>query len=85
MIYICFAIIKPPALLPWCVPVGNYSRVIGIALLVGWALVVLYFGVFGQQLDAPSWLAFNYQMVALSGLLLVLQPTPGRSSRTVPN
>src|SRR5262245_39187753 len=38
LIYICFAIIKPPALWPWCVPVGNYSRVIGIALLVGWAL-----------------------------------------------
>jgi hypothetical protein len=38
LIYICFAIVKPPALWPWCVPVGNYSRVIGIALLVGWAL-----------------------------------------------
>ena len=38
LIYICFAIIKPPALWPWCVPVGNYSRVIGIAFLVGWAI-----------------------------------------------
>jgi len=38
LIYICFAIIKPPALWPWCVPVGNYSRIIGVALLVGWAL-----------------------------------------------
>jgi putative inorganic carbon (hco3(-)) transporter len=38
LIYICFAIIKPPALWPWCVPVGNYSRVIGMALLVGWAM-----------------------------------------------
>jgi putative inorganic carbon (hco3(-)) transporter len=38
LVYICFAIVKPPALWPWCVPVGNYSRVIGVALLVGWAL-----------------------------------------------
>jgi probable O-glycosylation ligase (exosortase A-associated) len=38
LIYICFAIVKPPALWPWCVPIGNYSRVIGIALLAGWAI-----------------------------------------------
>jgi len=38
LIYICFAIIKPPALWSWAVPPGNYSRIIGIALLVGWAL-----------------------------------------------
>lgn len=38
LIYICFAIIRPPALWHWSVPVGNYSRVIGIAFLVGWAV-----------------------------------------------
>ncbi len=38
MIYICFAILKPPVLWPWAVPAGNYSRVIGIAFLIGWAI-----------------------------------------------
>jgi probable O-glycosylation ligase (exosortase A-associated) len=38
LIYICFAIVRPPALWHWSVPVANYSRVIGIALLLGWAI-----------------------------------------------
>jgi putative inorganic carbon (HCO3(-)) transporter len=38
LIYICFAIIKPPALWPWAVPADNYSRIIGVAFLVGWAI-----------------------------------------------
>lgn len=37
LIYICFAIIKPESLWHWSVPAGNYSRIIAIALLVGWA------------------------------------------------
>lgn len=36
LIYICFAIIKPTSLWYWSVPQGNYSRIIAIALLVGW-------------------------------------------------
>jgi O-antigen ligase len=38
LIYICFAILKPPALWPWAVPPGNYSRIIGVAFLIGWAM-----------------------------------------------
>lgn len=38
LIYICFAIIKPDALWFFSVPAGNYSRIIAIALLVGWGL-----------------------------------------------
>lgn len=38
LIYVCFAIIKPESLWSWSVPPGNYSRIIAIALLVGWAL-----------------------------------------------
>lgn len=38
LIYISFAILKPESLWPWSVPVWNYSRVVGIALLVGWAV-----------------------------------------------
>ena len=38
LIYICFAIIKPESLWYWSVPAGNYSRIVALALLVGWAL-----------------------------------------------
>ena len=39
LIYICFAIMRPDALWHWSVPAGgNYSRIIAIALLVGWAV-----------------------------------------------
>jgi probable O-glycosylation ligase (exosortase A-associated) len=38
LIYVCFSIIKPESLWFWSVPAGNYSRIVAIALLVGWAL-----------------------------------------------
>lgn len=38
LVYISFAILKPDALWPWAVPSGNYSRIVAIGLLVGWAL-----------------------------------------------
>jgi O-antigen ligase len=38
LIYICFAIIRPESLWHWSVPAGNYSRIIGVALLAGWAI-----------------------------------------------
>jgi len=38
LIYICFAISKPEVMWPWSVPVGNYSRIVAISLLLGWVL-----------------------------------------------
>jgi probable O-glycosylation ligase (exosortase A-associated) len=38
LIYVCFAIIRPESMWYWAVPQGNYSRVVAIGLLVGWAL-----------------------------------------------
>jgi probable O-glycosylation ligase (exosortase A-associated) len=38
LIYICFAILRPESLWHWAVPPGNYSRIVAIALLAGWAL-----------------------------------------------
>src|SRR5213595_1334522 len=38
LIYICFSIIRPESLWHWSVPRGNYSRIVAIALLIGWAL-----------------------------------------------
>ena len=38
LVYVCFAIIKPEVMWFWSVPPGNYSRIIAISLLIGWAL-----------------------------------------------
>ena len=38
LIYICFAIVRPESLWHWSVPAGNYSRIIALSLLVGWAV-----------------------------------------------
>jgi probable O-glycosylation ligase (exosortase A-associated) len=38
LIYVCFAIIKPQDMWSWSVPQGNYSRIVAVALLVGWGL-----------------------------------------------
>jgi probable O-glycosylation ligase (exosortase A-associated) len=36
--YVCFAVIRPASLWHWSVPQdGNFSRLLGIAMLVGWA------------------------------------------------
>src|SRR5687768_1348935 len=36
--YVAFAILRPASLWHWSVPPGNYSRIVAVALLVGWAL-----------------------------------------------
>jgi probable O-glycosylation ligase (exosortase A-associated) len=38
LIYVCFAIIRPQHLWYWSVPEGNYSKIVAIALLIGWAI-----------------------------------------------
>jgi probable O-glycosylation ligase (exosortase A-associated) len=38
LVYVCFAIIRPESLWHWSVGPGNYSRIIAIALLIGWAI-----------------------------------------------
>lgn len=38
LIYICFATVRPDSLWFWSVPVGNYSRIVAMGLLVGWGL-----------------------------------------------
>ncbi|MCI0743379.1 MAG: O-antigen ligase family protein [Gemmataceae bacterium] len=38
LVYVCFAIIRPESLWHWSVPPGNYSRIVAIALLLGWAI-----------------------------------------------
>lgn len=38
LIYVAFAILRPQSLWHWSVPEGNYSRVVAIGLLIGWAL-----------------------------------------------
>src|SRR5205823_14471517 len=36
LVYVCFAIVRPDKMWFWSVPEGNYSRIVGIALLLGW-------------------------------------------------
>lgn len=38
LVYISFAILRPESLWPWSVPPGNYSRIVAIAMLIGWAM-----------------------------------------------
>lgn len=38
LVYTCFAIIRPEYMWFWSVPQGNYSRIVAIGLLIGWAL-----------------------------------------------
>jgi probable O-glycosylation ligase (exosortase A-associated) len=37
LIYICFAVINPESMWYWSIPQGNYSRIVAIGLLLGWA------------------------------------------------
>ncbi len=69
LIYICFAIIRPTSLWHWSVPSdGSYSRIVAIALLVGWlmnglgewrlgkgaAMVVAFLGFFGWAIVSAT-------------------------------
>jgi probable O-glycosylation ligase (exosortase A-associated) len=36
LVYVCFAIVKPESMWYWSVPEGNYSRIVAVALLIGW-------------------------------------------------
>jgi probable O-glycosylation ligase (exosortase A-associated) len=38
LIYVCFSIIRPESLWHWSVPAGNYSRIVALGLLGGWAI-----------------------------------------------
>jgi putative inorganic carbon (HCO3(-)) transporter len=38
LIYVCFSIVQPESMWYWSVPAGNYSRIVALALLIGWAL-----------------------------------------------
>lgn len=53
----------------------------GQLLLTVLVMAAAYFVVRQVAPDAQRWLLFNYLVVALCGLLLVLQPVPGRNER----
>src|SRR4051794_12653214 len=37
LIYLTFAILRPEYLWPWAIAPGNYSRIVAVALLIGWS------------------------------------------------
>ena len=52
----------------------------GQLLLIVLAMALAFFAVRYWQPDAARWLLFNYMVLALCGLVLVLQPLPGQRS-----
>jgi hypothetical protein len=52
----------------------------GQLLLIVLVMAVAFFAVRHWQPDAERWLQFNYLVLALCGLVLVLQPLPGQRS-----
>ncbi len=38
LVYVCFALLKPDSFWSWSVPEGNYSRIVALGLLAGWAI-----------------------------------------------
>jgi hypothetical protein len=52
----------------------------GQLLLIVLVMAVAFFAVRHLQPDAERWLLFNYLVLALCGLVLVLQPLPGQRS-----
>ena len=52
----------------------------GQLLLIVLAMALAFFAVRYWQPDAARWLLFNYLVLALCGLVLVLQPLPGQRS-----
>lgn len=68
LIYICFAIVKPPALWHWSVPAGNYSRIIGVAFLLGWAMSGFGDGRLGRAKPIVFALLGYFSWVTLSTL-----------------
>lgn len=52
----------------------------GQLLLIVLVMALAFFAVRHWQPDAERWLLFNYLVLALCGLVLVLQPLPGQRS-----
>jgi O-antigen ligase len=66
LVYICFAIIKPDALWSFSVPPGNYSRIVFIALFLGWVFAGLGTWSFGRAAASAAALVFYLVWSALS-------------------
>lgn len=59
LVYICFANIRPEYMWYWSVEPGNYSRIVAIGLLIGWALYGFGNWNFGQaRMIVTALLAF---------------------------
>jgi probable O-glycosylation ligase (exosortase A-associated) len=66
LIYVCFAIIRPESLWYWSVPQGNYSRIVAVALLVGWLIQGFGRWRFGRARGVVTALIFFWVWSALS-------------------
>ena len=69
LVYICFAIIRPESMWYWAVGGGNYSRIVAIALLVGWALHGFGNWQFGRARGIVAALILLWIWVPISAML----------------
>ena len=74
LIYVCFGILKPESLWFWSVPAGNYSRIVALGLLLGWAI----HGFGNWRLGKGKWIIIamiGYWLVMLFGALTAPYPS----------
>src|SRR5579884_571117 len=76
LVYVCFALIKPEEMWFWAVPQGNYSRVVALGLLVGWALQGFGRWNFGRARVVVTMMVC-YWLWGVVGMLIC--PDPGRA------
>lgn len=69
LVYVCFAIVKPDAMWFFSVPQGNYSRLVALALLLGWAGKGFGRWNFGRAKGIVAALVFFWVWSTLSAVL----------------
>ncbi len=75
LVYMCFAVLRPDHLWGWALPKdGSFSKIIGVALLVGWALHGFGNRDFGRSKPIVMLLAGYWLAIVASAVLADNQP-----------
>lgn len=80
LIYITFAILRPEALWHWSVPRGDYSLIIAITFLIGWALSGFGSWRIGKATPVLCCLLLFWVYLFVQ---IALSPTPDRTTTSV--
>ncbi len=76
LIYIAFSILHPPSLWHWSVPQGHYSRIIAVAMIIGWVFKGLGQWNFGRG-RVPLLLFIGFWLWMIPSTLLSAYPMEG--------